>query len=329
MKRRTFLKNTAYSTTALSLTGLAACNNSSTNKTTEKMPAPKSVPSLKISLAQWSLNRAFFANELDANNFAAIAKNDYGIDAVEYVNGFYKETASDESFWQDMQKRSVAEGVKNLLIMVDDEGDLGNSDDIERRTAVENHYKWVNAAKILGCHSIRVNAFGDENEMILHNALVDGMGQLCDYAAKENINVLIENHGLFSSNGKFVTKVIKETNRPNFGTLPDFGNWCLNEKWGSTQNNKCTEVYDRYQGVAEFLPYAKGYSAKSYKFDANGDETIIDFYKMIQIAKDGGYDGYIGIEFEGETMSESDGIRATKTLLEKAWAKIYGATITG
>ena len=322
--RRSFLKNTAFSTTGLSLGGLTACTNNSSNQTTTKMPTPKATPPLKISLAQWSLNRAFFADELDAKDFATIAKNDYGISAVEYVNGFYKESATDEAFWQDMKKRAADVGVENLLIMCDDEGDLGNSNDTERKKAVENHYKWVNAAKILGCHSIRVNAFGDGTETELHTALVDGMGQLCDYAAKENINILIENHGLFSSNGQFIINVIKTANRPNFGTLPDFGNWCLNEKWGSTQNNKCNEVYDRYQGVAEFLPYAKGYSAKSYKFDENGDETIIDYYKMIQIAKDGHYDGYIGIEFEGETMSEPAGIRATKALLEKAWARITG-----
>ncbi len=319
--RRTFLKNTAYTATAFSLGGLTACSNPNSN--TPKMASKKSIPPLKISLAQWSLNRAFFANELDAKDFANIAKNDYDIAAVEYVNGFYKEQANDESFWQDMNNRAKQAGVKNLLIMVDEEGDLGNNNDAERQKAVENHYKWVNAAKILGCHSIRVNAFGSDSEEELHNALVDGMGQLCDYAAKEHINILIENHGLFSSNGKFITNVIKTANRPNFGTLPDFGNWCLNEKWGSTQNNKCSEVYDRYQGVAEFLPYAKGYSAKSYKFDANGNETIIDYKKMLQIAKDGGYDGYIGIEFEGEDMAEPDGIRATKALIEKVWAEIY------
>jgi len=319
--RRTFLKNTALSTAALSIAGLTACSN---NKTpTPKMLEKKVIPPLKISLAQWSLNRAFFANELDAKDFASISKNDYDINAVEYVNGFYKEQASDESFWQDMNNRANQAGVKNLLIMVDDEGDLGNSNDDERKKAVENHYKWVNAAKILGCHSIRVNAFGEGSEEELHAALVNGMGQLCDYAAKENINVLIENHGLYSSNGKFITNVIKTANRPNFGTLPDFGNWCLNEKWGSTQNNKSSEVYDRYQGVAEFLPYAKGYSAKSYKFDANGNETIIDYKKMLQIAKAGGYDGYIGIEFEGEDMAEPAGIRATKALIERVWTGIY------
>jgi len=318
LNRRIFIKNTTLAATALSLGGLTTCTNNSTTK----MPTSE-IPPLKISLAQWSLNRAFFANKLDAKDFASISMKDYGIAAVEYVNGFYKASATDEVFWQDMKKRAAAAGVKNLLIMVDDEGDLGNSNDAERKKAVENHYKWVNAAKILGCHSIRVNAFGDGTETELHTALVDGMGQLCDYAAKENINILIENHGLWSSNGQFITNVIKTANRPNLGTLPDFGNWCLNEKWGSTQNNKCKEVYDRYQGVAEFLPYAKGYSAKAYQFDANGNETSIDYYKMLQIAKDGGYDGYIGIEFEGEAMSESIGIRATKSLLEKAWARVY------
>lgn len=319
IKRRTFLKNAAWSTTALTLGGLQAC---STNNT-PKMDTPKTIPPLKLSLAQWSLNRAFFANELDAKDFASITKNDYGIAAVEYVNSFYKELGTNEAFWQDMKNRSDQVGVKNLLIMVDDEGDLGDTNDIARKTAAKNHRKWIHAAKILGCHSIRVNAFSNGDKAAAHAALVDGMGQLCTYAAKENINILIENHGLFSSDGKFITQVIQEVNLPNFGTLPDFGNWCLNEKWGSTQNNKCNEVYDRYQGVKDFLPYAKGYSAKSYKFDKNGDETIIDYYKMLQIAKDGGYDGYIGIEFEGETMKEPEGIRATKALLEKVWAKIY------
>ena len=317
--RRTFLKKSVLGATTISLTGLAAC----TNTTPTTMATKKVIPELKISLAQWSLNRAFFANELDAKDFAAIAKDTYGIDALEYVGTFYKDFATDESFWQDLKKRSDAAGTKNLLIMIDDEGDLGNTNQAERKKAVENHYKWVNAAKILGCHSIRVNAFGEGEREVVHSALVDGMGQVCDYAAKENINVLIENHGLYSSDGKFISSMIDKANRPNLGTLPDFGNWCLNEKWGSTQNNKCSEVYDRYQGMAEFLPYAKGYSAKSYKFDENGEETIIDFYKMLQIAKDGGYEGYIGIEFEGETMSEPDGIRATKALLEKAWAKVY------
>lgn len=320
--RRTFLKNAVKGAAVFSLASIAACTNNANNTAPKKVAKPK-LPSLKLSLAQWSLNRAFFAKELDVQDFAQIAKQTYGISAIEYVNAFYKDQAKKEKFWLEMKERAVQEGVKSLLIMVDDEGDLGNSEDNARKVAVENHYKWIHAAKLLGCHSIRVNAFGDGDKATVKAALIDGMGQLCTYAAKENINVLIENHGLYSSDAAFITEVIQQVDQPNFGTLPDFGNWCLNEKWGSTQNNKCDQVYDIYQGVAQFLPYAKGYSAKAYQFDEEGNETTIDYYKMIQIAKDGGYDGYIGIEYEGEELSEPDGIRATKALLEKVWKKMY------
>lgn len=322
--RRNFLKNTAFTATGLTLGTFIACNDNKTSQTdSEESNIPVEVPELKISLAQWSLHRAIESNEIDARNFAKIAKNEYGINAVEYVNGFYRPQAKDENFWQEMLQRSEDAGVKNLLIMVDEEGDLGHLDDAERKQSVENHYKWVNAAKLLGCHSIRVNAFGDGEKEAVKAALVDGMSQLCEYAAKENINILIENHGLYSSDGQFIVDVIKTANQPNFGTLPDFGNWCVNQKWGGTKNNSCTEIYDIYTGVADFLPYAKGYSAKSYEFDENGDETFIDYTKMIQLAKDATYDGYIGIEYEGEGMSEADGIRATKALIEKAWKAVY------
>jgi len=274
---------------------------------------------LKISLAQWSLNRAFFNGDLDANRFASIAKNTYGIKAVEYVNAFYKDYGRSEKFWMQMNSKADNEGVKNLLIMIDDEGELGNVDDAQRKIAVENHYKWIHAAKILGCHSIRVNAFGIGEPNLMRTALVDGLGELATYGGKENINVIVENHGLHTSNAEFITGVIKEVGNPYLGTLPDFGNWCLNAKWGSTQNNKCTDVYDRYKGVSEFLPYAKGVSAKSYAFDEAGNETIIDYHKMLKIVKDFGFDGYIGIEFEGENLSEPEGIKATKALLEKVW----------
>jgi len=275
------------------------------------------IPSLQISLAQWSLNRAFFSKTLDPNNFAEIAIRDFNIKAVEYVNQFYVDYASKETFWNEMKTKADDVGVKSLLIMVDDEGDLGDANAAARQKAAQNHFKWVDAAKLLGCHSIRVNAFGPGTKTELKSALVDGIGQLLEYAQKEDINVLIENHGLHSSNGAYIAGLIKEMNVANFGTLPDFGNWCLNEKWGSTQNNKCSEAYDRYQGVRDFMPYAKGVSAKSYAFDKEGNETIIDFKKMIDLVKESGFEGYVGIEYEGEAMSEPDGIIATKTLLEK------------
>jgi len=272
---------------------------------------------LKISLAQWSIHNALDSGKLKAENFAAIAKNDFGITAVEYVNQFYKEHASDKAFWAKMRATADSLGVKSLLIMVDNEGDLGDPNPVERIKAVENHFKWVDAAHILGCHSIRINAFGEGSKEEVQLAMIDALKKLCAYAAKDSINVLIENHGLYSSDGQWVAGIMKGVNMSNVGTLPDFGNWCLSAKWGSTQDGKdCKEAYDRYTGVGEMLPFAKGVSAKSYAFDDRG-ETVIDYSKMMQIVRESGFSGYVGIEYEGSQLSEHDGILATKALLEK------------
>jgi sugar phosphate isomerase/epimerase len=278
---------------------------------------------LKISLAEWSIHRSLDSGILKAENFAAIAKNDFGITAVEYVNSFYKEHSTDAVFWKKMRNTADSVGVKSLLIMVDEEGDLGNPNSEERSKAVENHYKWVDAASLLGCHSIRINAFGDGSKEEVQAAMVDALKQLCTYAAKANINVLIENHGLYSADGQWVAEIMRKVNMPNVGTLPDFGNWCLSHKWGSTEPGKeCNQVYDRYQGVSETLPFAKGVSAKSYVFDEQGEEKVIDYNKMLKMVKESDFSGYIGIEYEGSPLSEPDGIRATKALLEKSWAKL-------
>ncbi|MDH3795922.1 MAG: sugar phosphate isomerase/epimerase [Flavobacteriaceae bacterium] len=277
---------------------------------------------IKISLAQWSLHRALAKGDVKADDFPFIAKNTYGINAVEYVNQFFTEKATDESYWLDLKRRCDDEGIISLLIMVDDEGHLGNPNSGERIKAVEKHYKWVHAAKMLGCHSIRVNAFGQGSKAAIRSALVDGMGRLAEYAASEEINILIENHGLQSSDGAYIAGIIQEVDNPYLGTLPDFGNWCLNAEWGSTNNNACTEIYDPYQGLMDFMPYAKGVSAKSYDFDADGNETTINYPKLLQLVKDQGYDGYIGIEYEGSRLSESEGIMATKELLERTWATL-------
>ena len=278
---------------------------------------------IKISLAEWSIHRSLDSGILKAENFAAIAKNDFGINAVEYVNSFYKDHAGDEAFWKKMRATADSLGVKSLLIMVDEEGDLGNPNTEERKKAVENHFKWVDAASILGCHSIRINAFGDGSKEEVQAAMVDALKQLCSYASKANINVLIENHGLYSADGKWVAEIMRQVNMSNVGTLPDFGNWCTSHKWGSTEPGKeCTEVYDRYLGVSETLPFAKGVSAKSYKFNELGEETVIDYGKMLKMVIESDFNGYIGIEYEGSPLSEADGIRATKALLEKTWAKL-------
>ena len=314
MKRRSFLKNTVLSATALSATSLVACGPKSVDDKNGQKP-------LKLSLAQWSLHREFNAGRLNPNDFANISANTYGIKALEYVNQFYVDAAEDEKFWLGMKERADNVDALSLLIMVDDEGDLGLSDEKERKKSVENHYKWVHAAKLLDCHSIRVNAFGEASKDAFRSAIVESMGMLSEYAARENINIIIENHGLFSSDAKLITDIVKQVNKPNFGTFPDFGNWCLSAKWGTTQG-ECSDVYDMYQGVAEFLPYAKAVSAKSYNFNDKGENTKIDYYKMLQIVKDSKYEGYIGIEYEGEILSEHEGILATKALIEKVWSEL-------
>lgn len=306
---------------ALALMNIWACQNGNTSTESDSMDSAEQTPDqdlfFKISLAQWSLNRAFKANELKVEDFASIAKNDFDITAIEYVASLYQEQAGKDAYFIDLNRRAKDIGVKNLLMMVDEEGDLGNPNDKDRQQAVENHYKWVEATKLLEGHTMRINAFGEGSSETVSSALVDGLGRLAEYAQKENINVVIENHGLFSSDAKWVANVLTQINMDNCGTLPDFGNFCTAKKWGSTQNNDCEEAYDRYLGVQEMMPFAKGVSAKSYDFDENGDETIIDYKKMLDIVKAAGYSGYIGIEYEGTRLSEPEGIRATKALLEK------------
>jgi sugar phosphate isomerase/epimerase len=304
MKRRVFLRNSAIGATALAITPLIA------QKTAQK--------ELRISLAQWSLHRSFNDGILDPVDFASVAMEKYQIDAVEFVNGFYLDKANDEKFWNNMNARSQDAGVKNLVLMVDDEGDMGAAGEKVRLKSVENHYKWVHAAKLLGCHTMRVNAFGDRDREIYMKCMMESMARLADYAASSEINIVIENHGLFSSDAALVAEIIREVNRPNFGAFPDFGNWCLSAKWGSTQGD-CDREYDRYKGVAELLPYAKAVSAKSYNFNAEGEDTTIDYFRMMKIVKESDYHGYIGIKYEGTEKSEHEGILLTRSLMKKAW----------
>ncbi len=269
-------------------------------------------PFFKISLAQWSLHKTLFNKRLDNLDFAAKTKKDFGISAVEYVNQFFKDKAKDKTYLGEMKKRAADNGVESVLIMVDGEGHLGSTDDSKRKQAVENHYKWVEAAKFLGCHSIRVNAAGQGSAEEVAAAAVNGLGSLAEFAKDFNINVIVENHGGYSSNGAWLAGVISKVNQPTCGTLPDFGNFCISRKAG-----KCVDEYDRYKGTVELMPFAKGVSAKSHDFDENGNEIHTDFTKMLNIVKKAGYTGYVGVEYEGSKMSEDEGIMATKKLLEK------------
>ena len=260
----------------------------------------------KISLAQWSLHRALHGGKLDNLDFAATAKNDYGIEAIEYVNQFFKDKARDEKYLGEMKKRAADLGVKSLLIMCDGEGAIGDPDEKKRMQAVENHHRWVDAAKFLGCHSIRVNAQSGGSYEEQMKLAADGLRKLTEYGAKHDMNVIVENHGGLSSNGEWLSGVMKMVNHPRCGTLPDFGNF--NMGGGKT--------YDRYKGVEEMMPFAKAVSAKSHEFDDKGNETGTDYRRMVKIVLAAGYHGHLGIEYEGSKHSEPDGIRATKKLLE-------------
>lgn len=291
--RRSFLQHTALASAALALGG---CVSPGRRK-----------PLFDISLAEWSLNKALFGKKMDHLDFPKIARQDYGIGAIELVNQFMMKQAKDQAYLAEFKKRADGEGVRILLIMCDNEGQLGDSDAAKRSIAVENHYKWAEAAKFFGCHSIRVNAYSKGTPDEQRELAADGLHRLAEFGGKLGLNVIVENHGGISSHGDWLTSVIRKVNLPNCGTLPDFGNF---------------QDYDRYQAVAEMMPYAKAVSAKSNDFDAQGNCVETDYRRMMKIVVAAGYHGHCGIEYEGNKMSEPDGIRATKRLLETVRAEM-------
>jgi sugar phosphate isomerase/epimerase len=271
----------------------------------------------EMSLAEWSLHKALFANKITNLDFPGIARKQYGISVVEYVNQFFKDKAHDTKYLNDLLTRCKDNGVTNHLIMCDGEGSLGDLEAAKRKQAVENHYKWVDAAKYLGCRTIRVNAFGEGSAEEVQKAAIESLSQLGEYAGKVGLNVIVENHGHYTSDGTWMVGLMKGVNRSNVGVLPDFNNFCVKREGGGTWTGKCIEEYDRYKGVKEMMPYAKGASAKTIDFDSNGNCVETDYVRMLQIIKDSGFKGYIGIEYEGEKLGEDEGIRKTKALLEK------------
>lgn len=265
----------------------------------------------KISLAQWSLNRELRGGKMDNLEFAKTAK-DMGIEAVEYVNQFFKDKAEDTDYLDQMKQQCSDNGVKSLLIMVDGEGQLGAPDENARKKSVENHHRWVTAAKYLGCHSIRVNAGSAGGYQEQAKLAADGLRRLSEFAADHDINVIVENHGGLSSNGQWLAQVIRKVDMDNCGTLPDFGNFWITRPNGDNKG----EQYDRYMGMSALMPFAKAVSAKSNAFDAAGNETSSDYSRIMKIVFDSGYRGYVGIEFEGRGDAK-EGIIATKKLLER------------
>ena len=298
MNRRDFIKSAVTAGVGLALPIGLSCEN-------KKME-------FKISLAEWSLHRMLYSGELDHLDFCVIAREEFNLDAIEYVNSFFFDKAEDLGYLKEMKNRANDQGISSLLIMCDNEGSLGDPNQKARKTAVENHFKWMEAAKFLGCHSIRVNAKSEGTYEDQIQLASDGLRKLTEYGEKIGINTIVENHGGLSSNGKWLVSVMKEVDHPMCGTLPDFGNFKIQDD----------EWYDRYMGVDELMPYAKAVSAKSHSFDWKGNETNTDYKKMISIVLSSGYNGYIGIEFEGSEVDEIEGVKLTKKLMEKVGGSI-------
>ncbi len=302
------MKSTAMAAAALSGGQLAFANGKN-----EAFAAPAMGEDdglfFKISLAEWSLNRKIRGGDLDNLDFPAYAKDKFDIHAVEYVDQFFP--SADKDYIKSLLKRTDDIGVKNVLIMIDTAGSLGELDEEKRVAAVEKHYQWVEAAEILGCHSIRVNARGSGSALDVAHATTKSLTTLSRFAADYGISVIVENHGGFSSRASWLVDVIRNTGMINCGVLPDFGNFIVDRRPGG-------EKYDLYLGMQELMPLAKGVSAKSHDFDEEGNETTKDFYRLLKIVKDAGFRGYIDVEYEGRTLGADEGIMATKELLIKA-----------
>lgn len=299
LSRRSFLSGSLAA--GASLSPLIACRGPATQGQNRRL--------FEISLAQWSLHRALFDGQLDALDFPSIAREDYGIYAVEYVNSFYRDHVDDYEYWKKLKRNADRADVRSLLIMIDGEGELGDADKDKRHQAVQNHVKWIEAASYLGCHAIRVNAGGvaREDAEAGISRVGDSLAQLARIGADVGISVIVENHGGLSSNGSWLARAIEAAEHPGVGTLPDFGNFRIEgDEW-----------YDRYRGMEELMPFAKAVSAKSNDFDEDGNEVHSDYRRMMKIVLDSGYRGYVGVEYEGSSVSEFDGIHATKALLER------------
>ena len=308
MSRRFFLESTVASGALLNLGSSLALAADSPGK-----PAAGKIGDFKISLAEWSLHKALFAKKVDNLDFPKIAREEYGIEAVEFVNQFFKDKAHDSTYLKDLKSRAIDLGVTCVLIMIDGEGDLSAEAGAERTKSVENHKKWVDAAAALGCHAIRVNT-GQHYGPTQVGPVAEACGMLTDYGAKNGISIICENHGGPSSNPDAMVALMKAVNKPTFGTLPDFGNF-------PQQDGRYS--IDIYDAIARMMPFAKGVSAKSYDFDASGKETKLDFARILKIVTDAGYHGFVGIEYEGSRLGEPEGIRATKRLLESLRGAMY------
>lgn len=317
MDRRIFNKTAAWA----ALGTIAGCKSNQHESLTEGKPTALSSDRYKLSLAQWSLHKSLQNGTMSNVQFISKAA-EMGFKGVEYVSSFLANGLKDNSYWSELNKVAEDAEIEQLLIMTDLNGSLGASQSAQRQIAIEEHIPWLEAAQSLNCNSIRVNLWGEGSKEDQALQCIDSMVKLCQIAMDYNLNVIVENHGGYSSDGKWLSSVVSSVDMDNCGTLPDFGNFCIQRENGARWGSPCNLYYDKYKGVKELMPHAKAVSAKSYGFDRRGYETKIDYYKMMTIVNDSGYKGYIGVEFEGEGISEIAGIKATKALLEKVIAEL-------
>ena len=298
-----------------------SCKEKNTKEAPSQETAVSTAPNFKLSLAQWSIHKMINEGGLDPYAFAEKA-HDWGFEGLEYVSQLYNKELQPTNYGPEAMANFVAKslaesekyGMQNLLIMIDGQGNLATTNAAERQAAVENHYKWVDAAAALGCHSVRVNLAGSNDPEVWIPAATDGLSKLATYAATKNINVIVENHGGLSSNAGLLVQVMEAVNMDNAGTLPDFGNFCIAAEWGAS-GRTCSDEYDRYKGIEEMMPYAKAVSAKSHDFGPEGQEIHSDYPRIMKLVKDAGYNGFVGVEYEGSILSEEAGIIATRDLL--------------
>ncbi len=319
MKRKDFLSTLGIAGIGTSL-GVFASNNYSPTTFEE-------TPFFKLSLAQWSLHIAIQSGKMSPYDFGKFAKK-HGFEGLEYVNTLYRDVMESKekskvikSFIKKNNQIVNDLNLENVLIMIDDEGNLSTLNQRKRIKAIENHKIWIEAASEMGCHSIRVNLHGTSDAEKWKVTSSESLSKLSDYASDYNINIIVENHGGLSSDADLLMEVMENVNKDNCGTLPDFGNFCISRKWGYGENG-CEDEFDKYEGVRKLMPKAFAVSAKSHVFDENGNEKEIDYKKMLSIVKNAGYKGYIGVEYEKISLSEEDGIIATKNLLLKAASEI-------
>jgi len=292
MKRRTFLKISVGTAMTFSLSPIPV------------LRADEPEELFKISLAEWSLNKTLRAGKMTNLDFPRMAKREFEIDCIEFVDQFFQDKAKDMAYLRELKDRAESEGVAMGLIMLDTTGDLGAADKPARDKAVAKTFEWIDAAKFLGCRMIRINARGPQNADDLRARVAESGARLADYAAERGLSVGIENHGGLSSDPEWLVSVIKAVNKPNFGILPDFGNF--------------PESVDRYDAVEAFMPYAKGVSAKTSRFTPDGLEQETDYFRMMRLVRDGGYHGYVGVESGAQTQDgEADAIRKTRDLLKR------------